>query len=82
MSLVRYGLSGGFDEKQLEAIRGEALAILARIGVQVDHEGIRKHLDDFEGVSIRGKRVCYSGDLVEEWIERISQPNSTSVISA
>jgi len=75
VSVVKYGLSGGLDERQLDAIKGEALAILDRIGVEVDHEGIRKHVDDFEGITIRGKRVCYSGDLVEEWIERIKDDN-------
>lgn len=75
MSTVRYGLSGGLDQAQLDAIRGETLTILDRIGVEVDHEGIRKHLDDFEGIAIKGKRVCYSGDLVEKWIERIKVDN-------
>lgn len=75
MSRVRYGLSGGLDERRLNAIRSEALAVLERIGVEIDHEGIRRHLAQFEGVSIQGKRVCYSGALVTKWIERIREDN-------
>ena len=73
--MVKYGLAGGLDERQLEGIKQEALAILESIGVEVDHEGIRKHLADFDGVSIKGKRVHYSGDLVETWIKRIREDN-------
>ncbi|MFH0965281.1 MAG: trimethylamine methyltransferase family protein [Planctomycetota bacterium] len=75
MGKITYALTGGLDQGQLDGIRGEALAILERTGVEVDHEGIRKHLADFEGVEIKGKRVCYSRALVEKWIARIREDN-------
>ena len=75
MTRVTYRLSGGLDEKRLARIKGESLAILERIGVEVDHADIRKHLSDFDGVKIKGKRVCFSGAFVEEWIERIKVDN-------
>ena len=75
MPQITYRLTGGLSREQLDQVRRQSLAVLETIGVEVDHEGIRKHLDDFEGVSIKGKRVCYAGELVETWIERIKHDN-------
>ncbi len=75
MARVAYRLTGGLDAQQLAQIRHEALLTLETVGVDVDDEDIRKHLSDFEGVTIRGKRVHYSGALVEAWIKRIPENN-------
>jgi trimethylamine:corrinoid methyltransferase-like protein len=72
---IKYGLKGGFSPKQLKTIHDQALMVLEKVGVAVDHDGILKYLDAVEGVTVRGRRVHYAAELVERYIAMIRLEN-------
>ena len=71
----RYGMTGGFSEAELLAVKDDALGLLADVGMGVDHDGMLAYLDSLVGVRVFGRRVRLSRDLVEAWLPRIRREN-------
>lgn len=65
MAQVRYQLSGGLSAGQIERIHAEALDLIERVGLRVDHEPTLRRLAGQAGVTIGGGRVRFRSDLVE-----------------
>ena len=51
--------------KDVEGILDDARRLVGEIGLEVDHEALRKELAAHPGVTVKGNRVCYSPDLFE-----------------
>ena len=65
MSQVTYQVTGGLSQEQIERIHDEALGLIERMGMRVPHGPTRRHLSDFDGVSIEGEMVRFRPDLVQ-----------------
>ena len=66
MPRIRYKLGAGLSRPQIESIHKGALRVIEKIGIDVPHEKTLKQLAGLEGVRIKGTRVCFSSDLVNE----------------
>lgn len=67
---VKYGIAGGFTEKQLKQICEEALQVLEKVGMDVPHKGVLKLLAAHKGITIKNTRVYFSPWLGEEYLQR------------
>jgi len=70
-----FSIDGAFSEAELEAVKNDALGLLAEVGIRIDHEDILRYLDSLQGVTRRGDRVRLSQETVEEWLPRIREDN-------
>ena len=75
MTKIKYVITGGFTEKQIEIIHDKAMSIIETIGLNVPHEGIRELLSHHDAVTIKGEDVRFSRDVVEASIEKLSYPD-------
>jgi trimethylamine:corrinoid methyltransferase-like protein len=55
----------------LKGILNDALRVLEEIGVECAYEGVRHRLADWEGMSIAGDRVYFTGTLVRDYVEEM-----------
>jgi len=62
---VEYRLVGGLSDEQLADVHEKAMSLIEKIGLQVEHVGIRKRLADYDGVRIDGDMVTFDPSLVE-----------------
>jgi trimethylamine:corrinoid methyltransferase-like protein len=76
---IAYNLSGGLSSSQLEQVRELVKSILLEIGVEIDHDEIRAFLGRQPGVKVQGKRVCYSGERVEQALLQQGKQNGDYV---
>jgi hypothetical protein len=61
-------LLGGIPSHDLDAFHGRVVQLVERAGMRVEHPGILNRLADFDGVTIRGDRVTFAGDLVDKHV--------------
>ncbi len=62
-------IASPWSSSDLEKIFDDALRVLEKIGVECTHEGVRKRLVDWGGVSLRGDRVCFAGARVRDFVD-------------
>jgi len=72
---ARYCLGGGLTAGDLKEIYRDALCLLERIGMEVDHDNLLGLLSARPGIKIKGRRVCLSPDLVEKYRVIIKNEN-------
>ncbi|MHB0875401.1 MAG: trimethylamine methyltransferase family protein, partial [Anaerolineae bacterium] len=65
---VQYHLAGGLSVEQIERIHAEAIGLIERVGLCVDHAATLRRLAGQTGVTIDGTRVRFRADLVESAI--------------
>jgi len=70
---VKYNLAGGFEETQLKQIHQMALRILDEVGIEIHSREITEkellgRISSYEGVIIRGGRICFAPFLVERYL--------------
>ncbi len=64
MSIEDFTLVGGLSGPQIQRMHEEALALVEEVGIQIRHQGIRKILADYSGVSIEKDTVRFRSELV------------------
>ncbi len=69
MKRLRFQLTGGLDESDLQAMHQQVVKVLQRVGLEVSHDRSRRTAADHPGVREDGDRIFYSPQLVEEYIE-------------
>lgn len=58
----------GIASHDLNAFHRDVVHLVENVGMQVEHPGILRRLSDCDGVTIRGDRVSFDGDLVEQHV--------------
>ena len=76
MSGIGYKLIGGLSEQQLKEIHQNALKVLKEIGIDVSHKEVLRLVSQHKGVNIKGTRVYFESDLVEESLDLKKLPKS------
>ena len=66
MSRIRYQLSGGLTERQIEGMHAQALSVIEKLGIDIPHEKTLKRLAGIKGIKIKGTRVHFADWLVNE----------------
>jgi len=74
MSEIRYRLTGGLSEAQIDRMHEEAVHLCGSVGLSVPHEGIRSRALEHGGVSEKGETLFFSPELVEVALGAISYP--------
>ncbi|MEK7474991.1 MAG: trimethylamine methyltransferase family protein [Candidatus Coatesbacteria bacterium] len=69
MKRIRYELAGGPDARDLEAVRGQVLEVLEKVGVDCPHERTLNRLAGDTGIRVDGSRVYFAPSLVDATIE-------------
>lgn len=77
MSKVGYKLVGGLSEKELKEIHQNALRVLKEIGIDVSHKEILRLVSQHRGAKIKGTRIYFEPDLVEEILDLKKLPKSS-----
>ena len=65
-STINYQLVGGLTDDQIADMHNKAMTLIEKIGLVIEHEGIKERLADYDGVHINGSRVTFDRALVEE----------------
>jgi trimethylamine--corrinoid protein Co-methyltransferase len=65
MTNIRYSVTGGLTQPQIQRIHDEALGLIERAGIRVAHPPTLRHLSQFAGVSIDGEMVRFRPELVQ-----------------
>ena len=89
MKPITYRLEGGFTTQDMDMMWDGALRLIENIGLKVPHEGIRKLVKDFDGVTIKDDIVTFNKAIVEkarkaqdysDWPKELD-PNNPNVIA-
>ncbi len=75
---IKYSITGGFDESQMQQIHQTALKILDEIGVEIRANEIAtpellKIITSHSGVHIKNGRLCFSPWLVEKYVSALRE---------
>lgn len=68
MSILNFGISGGFTGKHLEDIRAGAIRVLEKVGMKVAHDGLLDRLATVHGLSVASGRVHFTNDICEKYL--------------
>ncbi len=71
-----FRLGCGLDERLLKLVLDDVHQLLERVGVEIDHPELLKELGDHEGVTVSGKHVCYSPELVEKARAQVAEEDT------
>lgn len=61
----RFHIAGGLTSEHLKLILDDTHQLLAEVGLEIDHPELVRELAEHDGVTVKGKRVCYAPELVE-----------------
>lgn len=75
MPEIHYRLAGGLTPEQIERLHREALGLIERVGLRVDHAPTLRRLAGQSGVTIAGTQVRFRADLVERAIRAQQYPD-------
>lgn len=64
MQIDDFMLAGGLSSSQIDRMHEEALALVEGVGIHIHHEGIKRILAEYDGVSIEKDTVRFKSDLV------------------
>jgi len=74
MKRYNYRLEGGLCDDELRKIDSQATELATRMGIEVLSEKVLKRVAGSKGVNIRGDRVNFSEDRLEDALKNLSYP--------